>query len=723
MRIFILTVLSFCAVVTVSCEQLRLSSPSSSSSASGDTQPVVDDAPYAWLDENTSARALEWVRDANEQTLGALAADPRFDIFEREAAAILTAPDRLPTVRIRGDFVYDYWQDETRVFGLWRRAPYDGFIAGAPAWETLIDLDALSAEENREWILQGADFAPGASDRVLVRLSHKGQDAFVLREFDLAQKSFVADGFALPESKSGVWWKDEDALILASALEGAPKTEAGAPQTLAIWRRGASPEDAEAAYFKASFTDFTVTPAFVGMTGDNYAVAQATDFFTRDYWLRDSQGVLHPLPLPSKMEPMGRYEDRLVLLLEQDWAPGEAAFRRGDLVTVPAQDLFERRAVEGARLLYRPAPDEEVRDLRVLGGVIHLNLLKSLRGRVIALDAAADGYAARLVDSFDKGFIRFGPTTPEGDGVLAVYEGPLAPPALYRFEGGSGAKTLIARQSPAFEQEGLVEEIRYVQSVDGTEIPYTLMYREGMERDGARPVLVYGYGGFDVSVTPRYEPIFGKLWLEKGGVYVHAHLRGGGEFGPKWHHAPMLDQRPRVYEDMAAVLKDLHDTGISAPAHTGIMGRSNGGLMTAAVMVRDPGLMNAAVVGGPLIDMLRYDKIGPGASWVAEYGDPDIPEQRGYIAEYSPIQNLDPEASYPAPLVITSTYDDRVWPGHARRFAAQMQAMGHDALYYEDDAGGHYWELAGGPAPGDWRKRATARAVEFVYLARALELN
>lgn len=721
MRIFILTVLSFCAVITVSCEQLGSSPPSPA--GGGDRQQAAQEAPFSWLDENTSPRALAWVRDANEKTLDVLAADPRFDVFEREAAAVLTAPDRLPDIRIRGDFVYNYWQDETHVFGLWRRAPYDGFIAGAPAWETLIDLDALSAEENREWILQGADFAPGLSDRVLVRLSHKGQDAFVLREFDLAQKVFVADGFALPESKSRVWWKDEDALILASALDGAPKTEAGAPQTLAIWRRGAPPEDAAAPYFKASFTDFTVTPAFVGMTGDNHAVAQATDFFTRDYWLRDSQGVLHPLPLPSKMEPLGRYEDGLVLLLKQDWAPGDAAFQRGDLVTVAAQGLFERRAVEEARLLYRPAPDEEVRDLRVLGGVIHLNLLKSLRGRVIALDATADGYAARLVDSFDDGFIRFGPTTPDGNGVLAVYEGPLAPPALYRLAGGSGEKTLIARQSPAFEQDGLVEEIRYVRSADGTQIPYTLIFQEGMERDGARPALVYGYGGFEVSVTPRYEPVFGKLWLEKGGVYVHAHLRGGGEFGPKWHHAPMLDQRPRAYEDMAAVLKDLHETGISAPAHTGIMGRSNGGLMVAAVMVRDAGLMNAVVVGGPLIDMLRYDKIGPGASWVAEYGDPDIPDQRSYIAGYSPIQNLDPEASYPAPLVITSTYDDRVWPGHARRFAAQMQAMGHYALYYEDDAGGHYWELAGGPAPGDWRKRATARAVEFVYLARALELN
>ena len=721
MRIFSLAVLGSCALLAGACEQSR--QPPPSSAGGEDRRPVLEDAPFAWLDENTSARALSWVRDENEKTLAALGADPRFDVFEREAAAVLTAPDRLPNIRIRGDFVYNYWQDETHVFGLWRRAPYDGFIAGAPAWETLIDLDALSAEEDREWILQGADFAPGLSDRVLVRLSHKGQDAFVLREFDLAQKAFVADGFALPESKSRVWWKDEDVLILASALEGAPKTEAGAPKTLALWRRGDAPEDAAAPYFKASFTDFTVTPAFLGMTGDNDAVAQAVDFFSREYWLRDVRGVLHPLPLPSKMEPMGRHGDGVILLLEQDWAPDGPAFRRGDLVTVSAQGLFERRAVEDARLVYRPAPDEEVRNLRVLGGVVHLNLLKSLRGRVVALEETADGYAAQLVDSFDEGFIRFGPNTPEGDGVFAVYEGPLAPPALYRLEGGTGEKTLIARQSPAFGQEGLVEEIRHATSDDGTQIPYTLIYQEGMERDGARPALVYGYGGFDVSVTPRYEPLFGKLWLEKGGVYVHAHLRGGGEFGPKWHHAPMLDQRPRVYEDMAAVLRDLHETGISAPRHTGIMGRSNGGLMTAAVMVRDHGLMNAVVVGGPLIDMLRYDKSGPGASWVAEYGDPDIPEQRSYIAGYSPIQNLDPEASYPAPLVITSTYDDRVWPGHARRFAAQMQAMGHDVLYYEDDAGGHYWELAGGPAPGDWRKRATARAVEFIYLARALELD
>lgn len=681
-----------------------------------------EDIPFAWLNENTSRRALSWVRQENEKTLGELTADPRFDAFEREAAAVLTAPDRLPQIQIRGDHVYNYWQDEARIFGVWRRSSYGAFIAGAPEWETLIDLDALSAEENREWILQGTSFAPGESNRVLVRLSHKGQDTFELREYDLDEKSFVEDGFALPESKSRVSWVDEDTVILASALDGAPKTESGAPKTLAIWRRGTAPNEAEAPYFKAEYEDFTAFPAFTGFTGDSMAVAQGVDFFARAYWLRDPQGVLHPLPLPAKITPMGVYKGDLALVLEQDWAPGGQAFNNGDLILISPEGLFDRRQIENARLLYRPATDERIETFLVLDGVIHLNLLKNLRGRILTIADDNGNFTPNVLEDFPGGFIQFGPTTPDGKGVLAVYEGPLTPPALYRVEGGSGAKTLVMQQSPAFDSKGLTEEIRYVTSKDGTQIPYTIMYRKDMPLDGSHPTLVYGYGGFEVSVTPRYEPVFGKLWLEKGGVYVQAHLRGGGEFGPKWHDAPMLDQRPRVYEDMAAVLEDLHARGVTVPARSGIMGRSNGGLMVAAVMVRDPELMNAVVVGGPLIDMVHYDKLGPGASWTAEYGDADNPEQRAFIETYSPIQNLDPDADYPEPLIITSTYDDRVWPGHARRFAAQMEAMGHDAIYYEDEAGGHYWELAGGPAPGDWRKRAKARAVEYIYLAKALGL-
>lgn len=695
--------------------------------ADPDAQSISDedlsgDIPFSWLNENTSQRALAWVRSENKKTLDELTADPRFDAFEREAAAVLTAPDRLPKIQIRGDYVYDYWQDKARVFGIWRRAPYESFISGAPNWETLIDLDALSAQENREWILQGVSFAPRQSDRVLVRLSHKGQDAFELREYDLAQRSFVEDGFTLPESKSRVSWKDENSVILASALEDAPKTESGAPMTLAVWRRGTSPDQAEAPYFKAEHTDFTAFPAFMGLTGDSVAVAQATDFFARAYWLRSPEGVLHPLPLPSKVTPMGVYKGDLALVLEEDWKPGDMTFESGDLILISPEGLFKRRQIENARLLYRPAEDERIEAFRVLDSVIHLNLLKQLRGRIIAIDDENGVFTPSLIETYAEGFIQFGPTAPDGKGVLAVYEGPLTPPALYLVEGGSGKKTLISQQSPAFNADGLIEEIHYAASKDGTRIPYTIIYREGMALDGKHPTLVYGYGGFEVTVTPRYEAIFGKLWLEKGGVYVQAHLRGGGEFGPKWHDAPMLDQRPRAYEDMAAVLEDLHTRGVTVPTRSGIMGRSNGGLMVAAVMVRDPHLMNAVVVGGPLIDMLHYDRLGPGASWTAEYGDPDNPEQRAFIAPYSPIQNLDRSADYPEPLIITSTYDDRVWPGHARRFAAQMEALGHNAIYYEDDAGGHYWELAGGPAPGDWRKRAKARAVEYIYLARALGL-
>ncbi|MEO1242677.1 MAG: prolyl oligopeptidase family serine peptidase [Pseudomonadota bacterium] len=712
------TALALCGMAAVSCAP---TDPESQIIGRALVQTGENDVPFEWLDENTSKRALSWVRAENQSTLNELTSDQRFAAFEAEAVAVLTAPDRLPAIQIHGDDVYNYWQDADHVFGLWRRARYEDFIAGAPAWKTLIDFDALSESEGREWILQGVSFAPEGSSRVLVRLAHKAQDTFELREYDLDEKAFVADGFSLPESKSRVSWKDKNMLILASALDGAPKTESGIPRTLALWRRGTPPEAAEEPYFKAEFADFTAFPAFSGMTGDDFAIAQGVDFFSRAYWLRDQNEVLHPLPLPAKMAPMGIYKGALVLLLKQDWATGDTIFENGDLVLISPEGLFQRRAIENARLLYRPAADEQVRDLRVLGGVIHLNLLKSLRGRIVALDETEGGFASRLIETFADGFIRFGSTTPDGNALLATYEGPLTPPSMYIVEGGTGAKTLVAKQDHAFDVKDLREEIRYTTSKDGTEIPYTIIYHKDLALNGETPTLVYGYGGFEVTITPRYEPIFGKLWLEKGGVYVQAHLRGGGEFGPKWHDAPMLDQRPRAYEDMAAVLEELHERGVTSPAHTGIMGRSNGGLMVAAVMVRNPELMNAVVVGGPLIDMLRYDKLGPGASWTAEYGDPDNPEQRAFISGYSPIQNLKADAEYPRPLVITATYDDRVWPGHARRFSAQMEALGHDALYYEDEAGGHYWELAGGPAPGDWRKRAKARAVEYIYLARELE--
>ena len=681
-------------------------------------------ADLEWLDDNFGQRALTWVDAENSETLAALSADARLAAFEREAAAVLTAPDRLPEIQIRGDHVYNYWQDREHVFGIWRRASYTDFMAGAPVWETLIDFDAWSARDGKEWILKGVSFAPGDSTRCLLFVAHKGQDAAIMREYDIAARSFVEDGFSLPESKSNVWWRDEDTLILGAALTGSPKTESGAARTLALWRRGVPVDEAQV-YFETDYADFTAFPAFTGLAGEGRrAIAQGVDFFTRRYWLQDGNGDPAPLPLPGKMAFMGLYDDSLILALKEDWAPGEGmAFDNGDLVLIARDGLLERGRIEAAQLLYRPAADEQVRELRVLDGKVHLTLLKALRGRVIVLDPDGAAFAPRTLDDFSDGFISFGPALPGGEAVLARYEGPLTSPGLVRFEADTGEKTTLMRQGAAFDASNLTMTLHSVASKDGTVIPYTVIARKDLPLDGAAPTLVYGYGGFEAAVTPRYEPAIGKLWMEKGGVYVHAHLRGGGEFGPAWHDAPMLERRPRVYEDMEAVLADLHARKVSSPQHTGIMGRSNGGLMVAAVMVRSPDLMNAVVVGGPLIDMLNYDKLGPGASWTAEYGDPDNPSQHAFISTYSPIQNLRAEADYPRPLVITSTYDDRVWPGHARRFVARMEELGHDAVYYEDDAGGHYWELKGGPGPGDWRKRAKARAVEYVYLSTTLGLD
>jgi prolyl oligopeptidase len=353
-----------------------------------------------------------------------------------------------------------------------------------------------------------------------------------------------------------------------------------------------------------------------------------------------------------------------------------------------------------------------------MDGRLFVELYRNYRSAIVELTSSGSGWTARTVPLEKDRFLSLLDTH---DGKLFVkVEAPLVPEKLVLADAQTGAATVLYQRKAAFDTRNLVAELRQTQSRDGTPISYTLIRRKDLKRDGTNPTLVYGYGGYDVAVTPRYEPIFGKLWLQKGGTYVHAYLRGGGENGPDWHRGPMRKNRQQPYDDMAAVLEDLQRSRVSSPQHIGIMGRSNGGLMTAVMMEQRPELMNAVVVGGPLIDMLNFHELAPGASWTAEYGDPRDPDMRAFLATYSPMQNIRTGVRYPKPLIITSLDDDRVLPGHARRFAARLTEAGHDNYYFEDQQGGHYWELAGGPAPGDWRLRSVARAVEFAYLWQQL---
>lgn len=696
-----------CLLLTAAC------SPSPDDGAGGDD---------FWLDETFSDRSLAWVDKQNAATLAKLGGKDALAPLVAEAAAVLTDPARLPDVRLVGDLALDYRQGRDTPLGIWRAASRESYFAGTPDWKTLIDFDALSAAEDRKWIFNSASCR---GTRCLVSMSDNGKDAHEVREFDLVSRTFVADGFRLPEGKTRSWWYDDDRLLVAPVLGPDSVNESGLPRTIRLWRRGTPPETAPT-LFSGEVSDASLAAAFVGAGGrESFVAIRSVSFFDREYWLVDIKGQADALrlPLPAALDIETVFDGRLLLRPNEDWTVDDESFTAGTLLGISLDGLLDRQAIEAAERLYVPSAREAVRDVVALDGRLFVNLIRDYRSAVIELARVPDGatWQARTLDLPEDGFISI---LGGHEGLLHLrIESPLTPERLVLADPDSSEETVLFARPPAFDSAGLAAELLTTRSRDGNEIAYTLIRAADRPQEGGQPTLVYGYGGFDIVITPRYEPIFGKLWLEKGGAYVHAYLRGGGENGPDWHRSAMLEHRQLPYDDMIAILEDLQRRGVATPEQTGIMGRSNGGLMVAAVMTQRPDLFNAVIVGGPLIDMLHYQDLAPGASWAAEYGDPRRPADAQWIARYSPLQAIRADARYPVPLIITSTDDDRVLPGHARRFAERLHRTGHEALYFEDGQGGHYWELAGGPAPGDWRLRARARAVEFTYLAQQLGLQ
>jgi prolyl oligopeptidase len=675
------------------------------------------DADRQWLDDGYSQRALDWVAGENDKTLDVLRKGDTFSKLQKQAETILTDETRLPLPEFIGGAVYNYWQSKARPLGIWRRTSKESYFSGKPVWEAVLDFDALSAAEGRKWIFAGAQCR---GEHCLVRLSDNGKDAGETREFDLSTKSFVAGGFRIPESKSRAWWYDDDTLLVAPAFGAAGVNKAGYPNSLRFFRRGAEKPDRQE-LFTVGDWDANIGAMFVNTPGiDGFVGMRRINAQVGEYFVIKKDGTKFALPLPGEMRPSGVYGDRMLLRLNQDWKPAGASaeYKSGDLVAISLSGLLQDQRIRKDELLFRPGRNEAVRDVTSDGTRFYLELLRDYRSAVVELTPAGPTWSARTLPLAKDSFIQFHGVH---DGKLLLHvESLLAPERLMLADPQNGDGQDLYRRAPGFDSSRLVTELLHTKSRDGTHIAYTILHSRNMKLDGSNPTLVYGYGGYDVSITPRYEPLFGKLWLEQGGVYVHAYIRGGGENGPEWHKGAMRKNRQQPYDDMSAILEDLQRRKITAPKHTGILGRSNGGLMVAAMLVQRPDLMNAAIVGGPLTDMLHFHELPPGSSWLAEYGDPRDPDARSFLATYSPLQKLKRGAGYPVPLVITSTDDDRVLPGHARRFAARMHDLGHRAFYFEDRQGGHYWELSGGPAPGDWRLRAVARAVEFTYLWQRL---
>ena len=687
------------------------------------TPPDTD--PHLWLEEVEGEDALSWVRAQNERTLATLRSRPDYAASEAAATEALTSAARIPYGVIRDGMVYNFWQDETHVRGLWRRAPLDSYASDAPEWETLLDVDALAQAEHANWVFKGANCRkPDGADRYvcMIALSDGGKDAVVNREFDIEAKRFVEDGFVTPEAKQGLAWADADTLLIATDWggDGATLTESGYPSIVKRWRRGQTLEHAEP-LLAGQASDVGVWPFTLELEDGRILqnASEAETFFTSIYWLFPEDGSA-PVqwPIPLKSSPDAVYDGRLLVSLQEDWTPAgqDVAFQSGDIVAFEIQPFLDTGALPPVELVFRPSATQAVSGVAVAKGEALLSYDDNVVGRIARLSRTEDGWTLEEIALPGHGQVSIAFADRRETTVFLGYEDFLTPDSLLAYDAANGDLTPLKRQPAKFNADGLTVEQRFAASSDGTRIPYFLVSKADRETSGPTPTLLYGYGGFEVSLRPSYSATLGRLWLEAGGAYALANIRGGGEFGPGWHQAGLKQNRQIIYDDFIAVGEDLVSTGVTTPEHLGIMGGSNGGLLMGVMLTQRPDLWNAVVVQVPLLDMLRYHLLLAGASWVDEYGSPDIPEERAFLETISPYQNFEAGADYPTPFFVTSTKDDRVHPGHARKMARLFEDAGMPFLYYENIDGGH-------SAAANQTERAKRTALEFTYLRERLFPN
>ena len=692
-----------------------------SGSALAQTSPpppaaMASDDPFIWLEEPDSPRALDWVKQENDRSLGVLEKDPRYETLHQAALKIVDATDRIPTPAFRAGAVYNFWQDPAHVQGLWRRTSLDNYKTAAPAWDTVLDLDALSKAEGKTWVWKGATCLKPDEKRCMLALSDGGEDAVVAREFDLPSGRFVDGGFHLPRGKQDVAWLDADTLILAREWGPGTMTESGYAYVIKTLKRGQTPDHAQEV-FRGTAKDVGVSPygLYDGATGrSEVMLARSVSFFETETYAVTPAGV-KKLPLPLKSTVQGLTGGQLIFTLEQDWTPepGGPAFRQGALM---AADFAAMQAgsARSAVALFVPGPRESVEQTAVGKSRVLVAAYENVKGRALVFSRGADGAWTRAsLPLPDKAAVNIVDADDASDRAFIQVETFLEPPTLYLADAAAGAVQPIKSLPPRFDASRDVIEQFEAASSDGTRVPYFVVRPKNLKFDGTAPTLLYAYGGFQASMTPTYSGANGKLWLERGGVYVLANIRGGGEFGPAWHEAGLKTHRQLIYDDFAAVAKDLIARKITSPRRLGIEGGSNGGLLMGVQFEQHPELWNAVVIQVPLLDMLRFTKIGAGASWVGEYGSPDVPEERAFLARISPYHNLKPGVRYPEPLFVTSTKDDRVSPAHARKMAAKMQAMGLPFYYYENTEGGH-------SASANLHETAHRVSLEMTYLTRKL---
>lgn len=688
-------------------------SPSAAAPASGFATSEATD-PYIWLEEVEGERAMDWVKAHNETSLGVLQGDPRYQTLHDEALAIVQSRDRIPSPGFNRDGTIDnFWQDANHVRGIWRRTTLDSYRTAEPQWETILDIDALSAAEGANWVYKGVDCLAPDERLCLVNLSNGGKDAVTIREFDSVSKTFVEGGFNLPESKGGVTWIDADTLLVERDFGAGSLTDSGYPRTVRLLKRGQSldqaPQVFEGRTSDVSVSSFTLRDADGAIKAT--LINRAINFYESEVFRLNADGSTTKLELPPKSNINGLLSGKLLVSLKQDWtAPSGQEFRTGDVIAWPV-DAWLADPKTTAELVIRPGEREAIEGLNVTRNRLVVALFENVRGSVYVYDPK-DWSRTRL-DLPQNVTVGVGSSSESDDKVFVSVAGYLNPSSLWLADAATGSVAQVKSMPAKFDATGLKVDQFEARSADGTMIPYFVVHRESAPNDGSNPTLLYGYGGFENSLLPGYSATVGKLWLERGGVYVIANTRGGGEFGPRWHEAALQQNRQRAHEDFQAVALDLIARGITSQPHLGVMGGSQGGLFMGAMLTQRPDLINAAVIQVPLFDMLRFHKLLAGASWIGEYGDPEIPEQRAWIQEYSPYQRLAAGQPYPEVFIHTSTKDDRVHPGHARKAAARLEELGYPVLFYENTDGGH-------AAGANLRETARRLALEYTYLSRRL---
>ena len=676
---------------------------------------------HLWLEEVEGEAALAWVKEQNTRSLGVLTGDERYAQFEADALDIVNSTDRIAYGTIRNGQVYNFWQDKDNVRGLWRRTSLVSYGTDAPDWETVIDFDALSASEDANWVFKGSNcYTPeGSSEtRCLISLSDGGKDAVIQREFDLTTKTWVEDGFITPEAKQNASWLDIDTLLIGTdwGADGSTLTESGYASIVKRWTRG-TPLESATTMVEASPTDVWLAPMVIELEdgGRIGGALRGDTFFTRTYFLFDANGQATEMPLPPRASIEDVYKGQLLVSLQQDWTPeGQStAFESGDLISFDLAAYLETSTLPTAQLVFRPNARQSFEGVSASGATALISINDNVVGKLLKLSRSGEDWTTEAIELPGQGQTRLVFADRKADTAFINYEGFLTPDTLLAYETGTGELSALKSAPEKFDTSGLVVEQFETTSADGTKVPYFVVHREDIPLNGTTPTLLYAYGGFQISLAPSYSAITGKLWLENGGAYVLANIRGGGEFGPEWHQAGLKGNRQRIYDDFISVGEDLITRKITSPRHLGIMGGSNGGLLMGVMLNQRPDLWNAVVVQVPLLDMLRYHKLLAGASWIDEYGDPDIAEERAFLEQISPYHNFDPEAAYPIPFFLTSTKDDRVHPGHARKMAKLFEETDKPFYYYENIDGGH-------SAAANLTERARRSALEFMYLTQAL---